>query len=102
MSIWTTEEIANLKKYRISLFKESCSIEDSLNPDMPYDVYLVVYHFNDSECMDLVRCAKTVDIFDAYYDKFGKESIKKIKQSAGKINPKLFSTKQESKSKSRS
>ena len=43
-------------------------------------------------------CIKQSEIFDAYYDKYGK-GLKKITQTAGKINPKIWQDPKEKKAK---
>ena len=43
-------------------------------------------------------CIKQSEIFDHYYDKYGK-GLKKITQTAGKINPKIWQDPKEKKAK---
>ena len=100
MSLWTKEELDNLKSYGVPMFKESCTLEDSMNRDMPYDVYLITYKVDNEIHMDLVRPKKRVYAFDVYYDKFGKGSLISIKQANGRLNPKLYGPKKEAKNKS--
>lgn len=99
MSLWTKEELDNLKSYGVSMFKESCTLEDSTNKDMPYDVYLITYKVDNEIHMDLVRPKKGVYVFDVYHDKFGKGSLISIKQANGRLDPRLPTSKKESKKK---
>ena len=66
-----------------------CLIEAAQDPKLPYTAYLVEYVAPDGHTKyDIVMCIKQSEIFDAYYDKYGKGAIK-ISQTAVKINPKI-------------
>jgi len=39
------------------------------------------------ERLDVTRSGKAVNVFDMYYDKYGKDSVKKIDYGQGTINP---------------
>jgi len=41
----------------------------------------------------LTRCKKTSQLFDLYYDKYGKGAVQKIGFGFGTVNPKLWGNK---------
>ena len=49
--------------------------------------------------MDVTRCYKMVNIFDMYYDKYGKDSIKAIDFGHGTIKPSQYGYKSPDKKK---
>lgn len=79
----------NPKSYNCELLLEKTTIKEVKNPNYPNDAYLVFYTVEDNNYIDLCR-GKMVDIFDLYYDSYGKESIQKITWGYGKMNPKLW------------
>ena len=59
--------------------------------ELPSDTHLVTYTKEGKKLVDAVRAYTMVDIFDAYYDKLGKENpIHSIKSGYGRIKPKLY------------
>ena len=42
------------------------------------------------ECLDVTRSGKMVNVFNLYYDRYGKESVKKIDYGHGTVNPTQF------------
>lgn len=94
MSLWQDSEIEDLKnKYSTELMKHDCQSDDLSNTNLPYDAYLVTYIVDDKTYKDLTRCSKRVHIFDMYYDKFGPGVIQSIDFGPGKVNPKLWNSK---------
>ena len=57
---------------------------------LPNDCRLIYYIHDSQNHMDAVRCRKVSDLFDCYYDKFGKGSVQKITLGHGTINPRLW------------
>jgi hypothetical protein len=45
------------------------------------------------EHIDLTRCRKTVELFDMYFDKYGKGAVQKIDFGYGQANPRLWGNK---------
>ncbi len=62
------------------------------NKTLPNNAYLVEYKVEGETRYDVVQSVKVVDIFDEFYDKYKKDLVN-ITQSAGTINPKLWSGK---------
>lgn len=89
--VWTTYEKETLRsRYGCEILKERCTPQDAKDNSLPLDSYLVTYIVEGSLCYDIVRSSKRVSVFDMYYDKLGSESIKDIRWTDGKINPKLW------------
>ena len=78
---------------KIKIIHDDCPAELAQDTSLPYTAYLVSYnvqvgdHFQTK--YDVVTANKQVDIFDHYYDKYGKNFLD-MKQSEGRINPKLW------------
>lgn len=100
--IWTSnnEVQTTADKYDIKILEANCEISKAQNKQLPTNSYLVTYldmnpggssysHHYD------IATGKTVDIFDCYYDKLGKDSkrLLSIEWTDGTINPKFFSAK---------
>ena len=85
---WTTEEKQLLK---CSIFEQGINPKELNNSELPTDIHLVEYTVGETLYVDSVRAYKSVDIFDAYYDKLdGQGEIRSITNGYGNIKPKLF------------
>ena len=60
-----------------SSFRET-TLDLANDKSFPTDAKLIWYLKDGKECMDLVRCKKSVDLFDMYLDKYGPGSVQKI------------------------
>ena len=54
---------------------------------LPTDAFNVFYVVDGEERLDVTRSGKMVNVFDLYYDKYGKDSLKKIDYGQGTVNP---------------
>jgi len=91
IEVWSAHEKETSKSlYGCEILKERCTPQDAKDSSLPLDAYLITYFADDRICYDIVRSAKQVNIFDMYYDKFGKGNIKNIRWADGKVNPKLW------------
>lgn len=87
---WTKEEKENSKTlYGCEIIQEKCNPEDANNFNLPNDSYLISYSCNEAECFDIARSSRKTNIFDMYWDKFGK-NLKNIEHTQGRVNPKLW------------
>ena len=59
---------------------------------LPYTAFMVEYVEGGVTKFDIVTGAKQVDIFDDYYDKYGRDFVT-MTQTEGRVNPKLWSPK---------
>ena len=86
-SIWSAEERKNISSnYGCQLLVDDANEEQVRERKLPTDTMIVSYKTEGKVHRDLVRGSK-VNIFDLYYDKFGKDGIQKIDYGHGTINP---------------
>ena len=86
---FTPEEI---HEYQIKIFKQEILEKDVDITKWPQGTALVVYTIGEEELNDLVLSQKSVNIFDAYYDKLKTlgGTLLKINNWYGTINPKMW------------
>lgn len=73
---------------KIKIIHENCDPDMSKDTSLPYTAYLIEYMCNGETRWDISVAPKRVDLFDHYWDKY--RSVKKMTQTDGKINPKLW------------
>ena len=71
----------------ISTLHENCNPQEDNNTKLPYTAYLIWYKVEDQIRYDIAMGDKQVDVFDVYYDKYGKDGFIGMKQSEGRIQP---------------
>lgn len=87
---WSSEEKKFLPpQYGCEILVEDGSLEQVRGTDFPNDAYIVTYKVDGKRHQDLCR-GKRVNIFDLYYDKFGKGAVQDIDFGYGKISPKTW------------
>tara|TARA_R100000234_G_C4880916_1_gene127323 strand:- start:88 stop:450 length:363 start_codon:yes stop_codon:yes gene_type:complete len=87
----TTEKEAEENKidpaeYSCQVLLENTTLEKADDKSFPTDAYRVWYNVDGNELLDVVRSHKQVNIFDMYYDRYGK-NLKRIEYGSGTINP---------------
>ena len=90
----TTEKKAEPpKKIEKTTDQYSCQIVlEKTTPDkandklLPSDAFNVTYIVDGKEHLDVTRSEKMANVFDMYYDKYGKD-LKRIEWGFGTINP---------------
>ena len=75
--------------YGCEIIQQRCNKLDSENPQLPNDAYIISYNHEDKIYHDITRGNKQVDLFDMYYDKFGKD-LKSIEWAKGRVNPRVW------------
>ena len=86
-SLWSVEEKKLMsEKYGCQLISEACDNDQVYEKQCPTDTMIVSYKVEGKMYRDLCRGSQ-VNIFDLYYDKFGKTGIQKIDYGRGTINP---------------
>ena len=83
---WTKEEKDLIPTYGCQLIAENATTEQIEDRKLPTDTMLITYKAEDKIHQDLVRGPR-VNIFDLYYDKFGKGALQKIDYGNGTVNP---------------
>ena len=71
----------------ISTLHENCNPQEDNNTKLPYTAYLIWYKVEDEIRYDIAMGDKQVDVFDAYWDKYGKDGFIGMKQSEGRVQP---------------
>ena len=79
---------------------EDCDPDKAQDRSLPYSAYLVEYKKDGKSHYDIASAAKQSEIFDHYYDLYGKDFVT-MKQSEGRTNPKLYGVKPPAETKSR-
>ena len=85
--------------YSCEILLEKTTEEKATDKSFPTDAYIVRYVENGTHHLDVTRCYKMVNIFDMYYDKYGKDSIKAIDFGHGTIKPSQYGYKSPEKKK---
>ena len=93
---WGKKEKDAIADYGCELLLENASQEELKKTCYPS----VTYKVKDKVHFDLCRGSK-VNIFDLYYDKFGKGSLQGIDFGKGNINPSMWGYKTKEKKKKR-
>ena len=54
------------------------------------DAFNVTYVVDGEKFLDVTRSSKMVNVFDMYYDRYGKDSVQKIEFGHGTVNPSMY------------
>ena len=111
MATKTTDKKVEDQKTEESKFKPSdywCEIvlekttqEKALDRKLPTDAFNVTYVVEGQTYPDVTRSEKMVNVFDMYYDRYGKGAVQKIDFGHGTIRPNLWGAKPPQKKKRR-
>ena len=74
----------------MNIIHKDCDPSFSEDKSLPIDSYIITYVIDDNKKYDIVQAGGFVEVFDCYYDKYGKNSIKSIKWTDGRVNPRLY------------
>ena len=84
------EDTIKPSDYSCEMILEKTTIEKSKDPKFPSDAFNVTYVVDGTQHLDVVRSGKQVNVFDFYYDKYGKDAIKRIEWGYGNVNPNSY------------
>ena len=111
MTTKTTDKKVEDQKKEESKFKPSdywCDIilekttkEKALDRGLPTDAFNVTYMVEGTEHLDVTRSEKMANVFDMYFDIYGKGAVQKIEYGHGTIRPNLWGVKAPEKKKRR-
>ena len=79
--------------YSCEIIFERTTSEKSQDRQLPTDAFIVKYRHEGNVCIDVTRSEKMVNIFDMYYDRYGKDAVLKIDFGHGTIRPNLWGAK---------
>lgn len=74
----------------MKILYEDCDPDKAQDKSLPYTAYLIEYKQDGESHYDVALGKKQVEIFDHYWDKY-RENFVNMKQSEGRVNPKLWS-----------
>ena len=99
MASFGSDNTINPSDYSCQILQEKTTLEAANDKTLPNDARLVWYVVDGVEYIDLTRCRKTVELFDMYFDKYGKGAVQRIDFGYGTVNPKLWGYKSKDKKK---
>ena len=80
-------------QYSCQIVLENTTPEKANDRQLPSDAFNVTYIVDGKEHLDVTRSEKMANVFDMYYDKYGKGAIKSIEYGHGTIRPNLWNVK---------
>ena len=83
----------NPADYWCEIILEKTTQEKAEDKKLPTDAFNVFYTLDGKEHIDVTRSEKMANIFDMYYDRYGKDAVQKINYGAGTIRPNLWGLK---------
>ena len=102
MTTQTEKPVAELEKpekkfdtspYSCEIIFEKTTKEKADDKHLPTDAFNVFYTVEGTEHLDVTRSEKMANVFDMYYDRYGKDVVQKIDYGAGSIRPNLWGIK---------
>tara|TARA_Y100001973_G_C5167456_1_gene317000 strand:+ start:662 stop:1006 length:345 start_codon:yes stop_codon:yes gene_type:complete len=100
------EETKPEKKFDTSVY--SCEIilekttkEKAEDRKLPTDAFNITYVVEGETRLDVTRSEKMANIFDMYYDRYGKDAVQKIDYGHGTVRPNLWNVKSPTRQKKR-
>ena len=79
--------------YHCQVILEKTTHDHANDRGLPTDAFNITYVVDGKEYLDVVRSEKMMNVFDRYYDKYGKGSVQKIDYGHGTIRPNLWNVK---------
>ena len=96
------QEVAEEKKeevkfnpadYWCEIILEKTTREKAEDKSLPTDAFNVTYVVEGETRLDVTRSEKMMNVFDMYYDRYGKDAVQKIDYGAGAVRPNLWGVK---------
>jgi len=81
------EEKFDPSQYSCEIIHEKTTPDKANDRKLPSDAFNVTYAVEGKTYLDVTRSAKMVNIFDMYYDRYGKDCVKEIDYGQGTVNP---------------
>ena len=83
----------NPSDYWCDIILEKTTREKADDRSLPSDAFNVTYMVEGTEHLDVTRSEKMANVFDMYYDRYGKDVVQKIDYGAGAVRPNLWGLK---------
>ena len=87
--------------YSCEIVLEKTTVEKANDRQLPTDAFNVYYTVDGKEHLDVTRSEKMVNVFDMYYDRYGKGAVQRIDYGHGTVRPNLWGAKVPAKQKKR-
>ena len=87
--------------YSCEIILEKTTQEKSVDRQLPTDAFNVTYVVDGKQHLDVTRSEKMVNVFDMYYDRYGKGAVQRIDYGHGTVRPNLWGAKIPAKQKKR-
>ena len=87
--------------YWCEIVLEKTTQEKAFDRKLPTDAFNVSYVVDGKEHLDVTRSEKMANVFDMYFDIYGKGAVQKIEYGHGTIRPNLWGVKAPEKKKRR-
>ena len=91
----------NPADYWCDVILEKTTKEKAEDKSLPTDAFNVTYVVEGETRLDVTRSEKMMNVFDMYYDRYGKDAVQKIDYGAGAVRPNLWGLKAPEKKKRR-
>ena len=91
----------NPADYWCEIILEKTTREKAEDKSLPTDAFNVTYVVEGETRLDVTRSEKMANVFDMYYDRYGKDAVQKIDYGCGTIRPNLWGVKPPEKKKRR-
>ena len=91
----------NPADYWCEIILEKTTREKAEDKKLPTDAFNVTYVVEGETRLDVTRSEKMMNVFDMYYDRYGKDAVQKIDYGAGSVRPNLWGVKPPEKKKRR-
>ena len=83
----------NTSDYSCEIVLEKTTKEKANDKSFPTDAFNVTYIHEGQTYLDVTRSEKMVNVFDMYYDRYGKGAVQRIDYGSGTIRPNLWGVK---------
>ena len=87
--------------YSCEIILEKTTQEKANDRKLPSDAFNVTYVVEGETRLDVTRSGKMVNVFDMYYDRYGKDCVQKIDYGHGTVKPSQYGYKSPEKKKRR-
>ena len=83
----------NPSDYWCEIILEKTTLKKAEDRSLPTDAFNVTYMVEGTEHLDVTRSEKMANVFDMYYDRYGKDVVQKIDYGCGTVRPNLWGLK---------
>tara|TARA_B100001250_G_C19306993_1_gene574529 strand:- start:62 stop:433 length:372 start_codon:yes stop_codon:yes gene_type:complete len=79
--------------YSCEIILEKTTLDKTQDKKLPTDAFNVFYVVEGEKLLDVTRSEKMVNVFDMYYDRYGKDCVQEIEYGHGTVRPNLWGIK---------